>query len=79
MRLATYLTPQRFWCHICDANIVDSTKSETGVFICVNGHVWDFSKKEMLGDWPRVVFAICVDCKKDALKKFQNILDGKRD
>lgn len=53
---------ESFWCSECDEVLVSSEKPETGKFFALNGHVWD--KGEVLGEWPRVCFALCPDCLK---------------
>jgi hypothetical protein len=51
-----YKSPQVYWCHICDANKVDSERPETGKFYHVFGHEFE------TGDYTSVFFAICPDC-----------------
>lgn len=52
---------REFWCAVCDAAIVDSTKPETGSFYTVFGHQKGESGK-WDGDYHRVMFAVCCKC-----------------
>ena len=54
--LNPYVTPQIYWCHVCDANKVHSNKPETGKFYHVFGHAFDD------GNYHSIFFAICPDC-----------------
>ena len=66
----TTMKPQNFWCSVCDLNIVDSEKPETGDFYEIHGH--QRGTENEIGDYHSVLFAICPDCKlEDAVKKVQ--------
>jgi hypothetical protein len=62
---------EEFWCSECDNNIIKSDDSATGKFFSVRGHVFDFKKLKVTGEWPTVVFAICSSCLKE--KKNENL------
>jgi hypothetical protein len=64
-----YKSPQVYWCAVCDANRIDSTKPETGVFYQVAGH------ELQSGDYNSVFFAICPDC--NALDALHTVKVGK--
>lgn len=75
------LRATEFWCSVCDHNIVNSSKPETGKFYSVRGH--QRSKTivsgqsvivETDGEYTEVFFAICPDCKlEDALIKWKEL------
>ena len=69
-----------FWCHVCDAVIVDSEKPETGTFYQATGHRVNFAKEEVTSHYETLVFAVCPDCKlKDAVLNAKDLMSTLHD
>lgn len=52
----------RFYCQLCDDNVVNSENKETGSFFVVSGHGWDPKTKAYDGDYNLLMFARCKNC-----------------
>lgn len=63
---STPIVPTKFWCNICDNEIVDSEKPETGSFYIQFGHTFNANTKHFDGAYVGVMYAICATCEKDA-------------
>lgn len=53
-----------FWCNLCDWNIVDSTKPESGDFFVQFGHMYSIDERQYSGEYTGVMFALCKNCQK---------------
>ena len=58
-------TPQKFWCNICDAHIVDSEDIISGSFYTQFGHSYNKAEKDYTGEYVGVMFAVCKHCQKE--------------
>lgn len=52
-----------FWCNVCDRNVVDSEKPETGDFFLQYGHAFNSDSRAYDGEYIGVMFAICNECR----------------
>jgi hypothetical protein len=52
---------KEYWCHFCDARVVNSEKPETGMFFQAFGHQY-LGKEKPDGDYHSVLFAVCHEC-----------------
>jgi len=76
--ISEFLVPQKFWCQICDENVVKSEFPSSGSFFQVAGHVRRFRARSMksgekvykghpdtldeTGEYENVIFAVCTEC-----------------
>lgn len=63
--ISKFVTPQEFWCHICDQNLVKTEDPASGVWFQATGHIRKDklgSVKDDTGDYECVIFAVCKDC-----------------
>ena len=53
-----------FWCNECDCELVVGGNSETGSFFYVSGHVHHPRQSNVVGDYQKIMFAVCKNCLK---------------
>lgn len=85
-----FFVHQEFWCTVCDYNMVDSHKPESGHWFQVGGHIRQKATLKSLkgqdksrhdsddtGDYENVIFAVCMECynKKEEPKKVSEEVD----